>query len=232
MDENEQLPAEGPAKNPEAAIEAILFAAGHPISYQVLASTLGYKEKEIRKIVKKMTERYDDRGILLLAFDTTCQLCTREEFMPYIRTALGIKRGGNLSASSLEVLAIVAYNQPVTRAFIDAVRGVDSSYATTSLCEKGLLEVTGHLDAPGRPSLLCTTDKFLRVFGLSSLSELPPAEQLVMAPPEAGEQTAIDLSGSESGRGGTENASDENQSDRANSNADTNGAHEHPTEAP
>ena len=179
--------------HPEAAIEAILFAAGHPISYETLAETLGYKEKEIRKLVSTMTEQYDGRGFMLLAFDDTCQLCTREQFLPHIREALGIKRGGNLSSSSMEVLAIVAYNQPVTRAFIDTVRGVDSSYATTSLCEKGLIEVTGHLDAPGRPALLCTTDKFLRVFGLSSLSELPPAEQLIMAPEEKGEQQEIEL---------------------------------------
>ena len=181
------------AREIEQAIEAILFAAGHPISYETLAETLGYKEKEIRKLVSTMTEQYDGRGFMLLAFDDTCQLCTREQFLPHIREALGIKRGGNLSSSSMEVLAIVAYNQPVTRAFIDTVRGVDSSYATTSLCEKGLIEVTGHLDAPGRPALLCTTDKFLRVFGLSSLSELPPAEQLIMAPEEKGEQQEIEL---------------------------------------
>jgi len=198
MAEREQTTEKAPVEHPEAAIEAILFAAGHPISYETLAETLGYREREIRKIVQAMTEQYDGRGFLLLAFDDTCQLCTREQFLPHIREALGIKRGGNLSASSMEVLAIVAYNQPVTRAFIDTVRGVDSSYATTSLCEKGLIEVTGHLDAPGRPSLLCTTDKFLRVFGLSSLSELPPAEQLIMAPEEQGEQQEIALPETES----------------------------------
>lgn len=180
-------------EDPEAAIEAILFAAGHPITYRALADTIGLKEKEVRKRVGAMVPNYDGRGILLLAFDDSCQLCTREEYAPYIRNALGIKKGGNLSNSSLEVLAIVAYNQPVTRAFIDSVRRVDSSYATSSLCEKGLLEVTGHLDAPGRPALLCTTEKFLRVFGLTSLDDLPPAEQLVMAPPDMGEQTAIEL---------------------------------------
>jgi segregation and condensation protein B len=194
LDTNQKNTTEkAPVDHPEAAIEAILFAAGHPISYETLAETLGYKEKEIRKRVSAMTEQYDGRGFMLLAFDDTCQLCTREQFLPHIREALGIKRGGNLSSSSMEVLAIVAYNQPVTRAFIDTVRGVDSSYATTSLCEKGLIEVTGHLDAPGRPALLCTTDKFLRVFGLSSLSELPPAEQLIMAPEEQGEQQEIEL---------------------------------------
>ena len=194
LDTNQKNTTEkAPVDHPEAAIEAILFAAGHPISYETLAETLGYKEKEIRKRVSAMTEQYDGRGFMLLAFDDTCQLCTREQFLPHIREALGIKRGGNLSSSSMEVLAIVAYNQPVTRAFIDTVRGVDSSYATTSLCEKGLIEVTGHLDAPGRPALLCTTDKVLRVFGLSALSELPPAEQLIMAPEEKGEQQEIEL---------------------------------------
>lgn len=193
MAENELFEGLPPCENIEAAIESILFAAGHPISYEKLAEILGKKPKEIRDIVKEMIGNYDQRGIMLLTFDDTCQLCTREEFLPYIRAALGIKRGGNLSNSSLEVLAIVAYNQPVTRAFIDTVRGVDSSYATSSLIEKELIAVTGHLDAPGRPSLLCTTDKFLRVFGLSSLSELPPAEQLIMAPPETGEQTEITL---------------------------------------
>ena len=194
MSETEKKPELPPCEDPEAAIEAILFAAGHPMTYEKLAETLGQKEKVIRKLVKEMIERYDGRGFFLLAFEDTCQLCTREQYMPYIRAALGIKRGGNLSASSLEVLAIVAYNQPVTRAFIDTVRGVDSSYATSSLIEKELIAVTGHLDAPGRPALLCTTDKFLRVFGLTSLAELPPAEQLIMAPPDMGEQTAIDLS--------------------------------------
>ena len=193
MAENEQITEIAPAEEPEAAIEAILFAAGHPMSYKTLAETLGYKEKEIRKMVRDMTETYDNRGFMLLAFDDTCQLTTREQYGSYVRTALGIKRGGNLSASSLEVLAIVAYNQPVTRAFIDAVRGVDSSYATSSLIEKELIAVSGHLDAPGRPSLLCTTDKFLRVFGLSSITDLPPAEQLIMAPPEGSEQTVLDL---------------------------------------
>ncbi len=193
MAENEQLEGLPPCENIEAAIEAVLFAAGHPIAYEKLAEIFSKKPREIRDTVKRMTDDYVGRGVMLLAFDDSCQLCTREEFLPYIRTALGIKRGGNLSNSSLEVLAIVAYNQPVTRAFIDTVRGVDSSYATSSLLEKELIAVTGHLDAPGRPSLLCTTEKFLRVFGLSSLSELPPAEQLIMAPPETGEQTEIAL---------------------------------------
>ncbi len=110
--------------------------------------------------------------------------------MPYIREALGIKRGGNLSASTLEALAVVAYNQPVTRAYVDAVRGVDSSYAMNSLIDKNLIVSTGRLDAPGRPMLYSTTDKFLRVFGLRSLDELPVTEFSAMAGQSSEQLTA------------------------------------------
>ena len=161
------------------AIEAILFAAGYPMAYDKLGEVLGLTVKDVKTLVADMAKEYDGRGISLLLFPDTCQLCTKERFMPYIREALGIRRGGNLSASSMEVLAIVAYNQPVTRAFIDQVRGVDSNYAVNSLIDKGLIESSGRLDAPGRPMLYATTDKFLRVFGLNSLDDLPETEPLV-----------------------------------------------------
>lgn len=165
------------------AIEAILFAAGYPVSYEKLGEVLGLPAKDVELIVGDMQAAFNSedspRGIQLLTFPDTCQLCTKEKFLPYIREALGIKRGGNLSASSLEVLAVVAYNQPVTRAFVDQVRGVDSSYAVNSLLDKGLIESCGRLDAPGRPMLFATTDKFLRVFGLNSLDDLPVTEPLV-----------------------------------------------------
>ena len=106
-------------------------------------------------------------------FPDSCQLCTREAYAAEIKTALGIRRGGKLSQSLLEVLAVVAYNQPTTRAFVDTVRGVDSSYAVSALLEKGLIEPCGKLDAPGRPTLYRTTTDFLRVFGIDSLMELP-----------------------------------------------------------
>lgn len=170
-----------------AAIEAILYAAGHPVSYEKLSEVLGLSQKDIKNMVEAMSEEYNSasskRGILLLCYPESCQLATKEEFLPYIREALGIKRGGNLSASTLESLAVVAYNQPVTRAFVDAVRGVDSSYAMTSLIDKGLIESLSRLDAPGRPMLYTTTEKFLRVFGLSSLDDLPETE-LTPAPAE------------------------------------------------
>ena len=172
-------------KSIEGAIEAILYAAGYPVKYEKIAEVLGLDLKNTKTLISHMAEAYNaensKHGISLLTFDETCQFCTKEQYAPYIREALGIRRGGNLSASSMEVLAIVAYNQPVTRSFIDQVRGVDSSYAVNSLIDKALIASCGRLDAPGRPMLYATTEKFLRVFGLRSLSELPETE--VMLPP-------------------------------------------------
>jgi segregation and condensation protein B len=171
-------------KNLEAAIEAIPYAAGHPITYQKLSDVLGLTVRDIKKMTEHMAEGYNKesagRGIMLLCFDDSCQLCTKEIFAPYIREALDIRRGGNLSASSMEVLAIVAYNQPVTRTYIDTIRGVDSNYSVNSLIDKELIGAVGRLDAPGRPTLYGTTEKFLRVFGLSSIKELPETELMTM----------------------------------------------------
>lgn len=170
-------------KNIEGAIEAILYAAGYPVKYTKISEVLGLDLHNTKKLISHMATEYNGekskRGISLLMFEDTCQFCTKEPYAPYIREALGIRRGGNLSASSMEVLAIVAYNQPLTRTFVDQVRGVDSSYAMNSLIDKGLIESCGRLDVPGRPMLYVTTDKFLRVFGLNSLSELPATETLL-----------------------------------------------------
>ena len=171
----------GSVQDVERAVEAILFAAGYPVKYEKLSEVIGLSQKDLRNLISHMAEGYRDRGIQLLMYPDTCQLTTKEVFAPYIREALGIKRGGNLSNSSQEVLAVVAYNQPVTRSYIDVVRGVDSSYAVTSLLDKGLIEAVGRLDAPGRPMLYGTTDKFLRVFGLESLADLPETEALGVA---------------------------------------------------
>ncbi len=171
----------GSVQDVERAIEAILFAAGYPVKYEKLSEVIGLSQKDLRNLISHMAEGYRDRGIQLLMYPDTCQLTTKDIFAPYIREALGIKRGGNLSNSSLEVLAVVAYNQPVTRSYVDVVRGVDSSYAVTSLLDKGLIEAVGRLDAPGRPMLYGTTDKFLRVFGLESLADLPETEALGVA---------------------------------------------------
>lgn len=177
----------------EKAIEAILFAAGYPVTYEKLSLVIGLSQRDVRRFVEHMAEGYEERGIQLLMYPDACQLCTKEIFAPYIREALGIRRGGNLSASSMEVLAVVAYNQPVTRAFVDTVRGVDSSYAVSSLLDKGLIEACGRLDAPGRPMLYQTTEKFLRVFGLSSLADLPETEALGVAEATLNEAAAVPL---------------------------------------
>ena len=198
-------------KNIEGAIEAILYAAGYPVKYVKIAEVLGLDVRNTKKIIEHMSEEFNSekskRGINLLVFDETCQFCTKEQYAPYIREALGIRRGGNLSASSMEVLAVVAYNQPVTRSFVDQVRGVDSSYAFNSLIDKALIEACGRLDAPGRPMLYVTTEKFLRVFGINSLSELPATE--TMLPPK--EETPIISSDTEDTDGGEISAEEAEQ---------------------
>ena len=188
MEEKKQQPVLEPlgsAKEVEQAIEAILYAAGYPVRFEKLAEVLGVGVKDVKTMVRDLQEKFGEdetyHGIQLLVYPSTCQLATKEKYAPYIREALGIRRGGNLSASSMEVLAVVAYNQPVTRSFVDLVRGVDSSYAVNSLLDKGLIEAAGRLDAPGRPMLYVTTDKFLRVFGINSLDELPATEALSVA---------------------------------------------------
>lgn len=162
-------------KDNEAVIEAILFASGEPVKYDKIAQVLDMPEDEIIGTVKALSEKYEDRGIRLLVYDDSCQLCSKEVYETYVKRAMGI-RAGMLSGSTMEVLAIVAYNQPSTRALIEQIRGVDSSYAISTLLEKKLIYVSGRLDVPGKPNLYSTTDTFLRVFGFSSISELPKRE--------------------------------------------------------
>ena len=164
----------------EEAIEAILFAAGHPVTYDKLADTFDMTLPEIRRVVWDYAKRYNSsrmpRGVIMVTYEDSCQLCTKEQYISFIRYALGIRKSGTLSTSAIETLAIIAYHQPVTRAYIDAVRGVDSSYAVANLQDRGLIDIRGRLDAPGRPMLFGTTDNFLRCFGLSSLAGLPGIE--------------------------------------------------------
>ena len=161
--ENELTPIFDPAKTANA-IEASLFAAGYPVSREKLTVSLGISDSELDESLELLKEKYSDKdaGIILIFLSDS------------IQEVLGIKKGGNLSRSSLEVLAIVAYNQPVTKSYIESVRGVDCTYTVTSLTEKNLIENCGTLDAPGRPSLYRTTPDFLRIFGISDISELPP----------------------------------------------------------
>jgi len=161
----------------EEALEAILFAAGHPITYATLARVFDMTPAKIKDKVFEYSIKYNDsqipRGVIMLTFNDSCQLCTKQYYLTEIRNALGIKKSGSLSTSSMEALAIVAYNQPVTRAFVDTLRRVDSSYAMNNLLDRGLIESKGRMDAPGRPMLYGTTQDFLRCFGLKDLSALP-----------------------------------------------------------
>ncbi len=157
-------------------IEAILFASGYPVRFSVIADVLSIDEEKARELVAELSRSYDDRGIELAVLGDECQLCSKSKYEEPVRAALGIRRGTKLSQALMEVLSIVAYRQPVTRAYIEQVRGVDCSYSITSLLDKGMIENKGHLELPGRPALYGTTSDFLRVFGLSSLQELPPIE--------------------------------------------------------
>lgn len=160
----------------KTAIEAILFAAGYPVEVEKLSSVLEKTKKEINRLIDEMIPTYAQRGIQLIRVGSCVQLCTREEHEDLIRNALGIRGGGSLSPSMAEVLAIIAYHQPVTRAFIEQVRGVDCSYAINMLGEKHLIESVGRLEVPGRPMLYATTEDFLRCFGLEGLEQLPKTE--------------------------------------------------------
>lgn len=177
VQEAEALPARDENFDLDEAIEAILFAAGHAVTYAQLGSLFELPVLEMKSRVLEYASRYNktrlSRGVILLTYDESCQLCTKPTYLPYIRAALGIRKNGNLSNSSIETLAIIAYNQPVTRSYIDQVRKVESSYAVNNLLDRGLIEAKGRLDAPGRPMLFGTTPDFLRCFGLTSLADLP-----------------------------------------------------------
>ena len=166
----------------EEGLEAILFAAGHPVSYATLARVFEMTPSKVKDKIFEYSIKYNDpkgfpRGVMLLTYADSCQLCTKENYLPEIRDALGIRKSGTLSTAAMETLAVVAYNQPVTRVFVDTIRKVDSSYAMNSLIDRGLIECVGRLDVPGRPMQYGTTSDFLRCFGLKSLEELPPATE-------------------------------------------------------
>lgn len=173
----------------QAAAEAVLFAAGEPLELVKLSAVLGLDDEQTEQVLENLAAQLDERGsgITLLKLNDKYQLATRAEFSGEVREALEVKRNTPLSPAAFEVLAVIAYNQPVTKAFIEQVRGVDCSGVVTSLCQKGLVEEKGRLDLPGRPLLYGTTSEFLRCFSISSLDELPPLPQN-----KEGDQTTID----------------------------------------
>ena len=158
------------------AIEAILFASGEPIEIYRLSEASGVDVGTLPSLIKLLNDRYDDvgSGLAIKKLDSSFQMCTREEFAPQIKAALETKKSTPLSNAAMEALTIIAYNQPVSKGFVENVRGVDSSSVVNNLVEKGLVEEAGRLDVPGKPIVYRTTAVFLRSFGLSSVADLPP----------------------------------------------------------
>lgn len=158
------------------AIEAILFASGEPIEIYRLSQASDVDPGTIPSMIKLLNDRYDDcgSGICIKKLDSSYQMCTRTEFAPQIKLALETKKSAPLSNAAMEALTVIAYNQPVSKSFVENVRGIDSSSVINNLVEKGLVEEAGRLDVPGKPIVYRTTPGFLRSFGLNSLAELPP----------------------------------------------------------
>ena len=164
----------------ESALEGILFAAGDPVPTERIALVLGVETEAVLAAAKRLADDYafHRRGIRLVRMEGTLQLCSAPEHATVIARTLEQRKPMKLSQPALEVLAIVAYFQPVTRAYIDQVRGVDSSYTVGMLTERGLIEPAGKLDVPGRPTVYRTGDAFLRTMGITSLEELPDLPDL------------------------------------------------------
>lgn len=156
-------------------VEAILFASGDPIEKSRLAQASGIEEETIEKIINMLNDRYEENesALMIIELSDSYQLCAREKFIDYIRAAMETRKAAPLSPAAMEVLTIIAYNQPVTKGFVEHIRGTDSSSVVNSLVEKNLLEEAGRLDVPGRPIAYKTTAAFLRSFQLSSLDDLP-----------------------------------------------------------
>ena len=171
-----------------SAIEGILFAAGEPVGVERLCLALDIDRDTADAVCRRLADQYsyERRGIRLLRLDNSYQLCSAPEYAEPIRRAFESRRPARLSQPALEVLAIIAYYQPATRAYVDQIRGVDSSYTVGLLLERELIEECGRLAVPGRPIQYRTTQNFLRAFGLSSLEELP---ELPNASPEDGQLT-------------------------------------------
>jgi len=168
----------------EAAIEAILFASGDPVSILRLSQVLTVEKDLIEECAQSIADRlnFERRGIRLVRMEDRLQLCSAGEYADVVRLALETRKQPHLSQTAMEVLSIIAYFQPVTRAYVEQIRGVDSGYTVSVLLERGLIEQAGRMDAPGRPVLYKTTDVFLRTFGIESLNELPTLPEDVENP--------------------------------------------------
>ena len=162
-------------KEIEAAVESILFASGEPVAAERICTALELDRNTVELVLQKLADHYsyERRGIRLIRMDDQWQLCSAPEYGAYIRKAFEIRKPAKLSQPALEVLTIIAYYQPTTRAYVDQIRGVDSSYTMGLLQDRHLIEECGRLQVPGRPRLYRTTQTFLRSFHLDSLDDLP-----------------------------------------------------------
>lgn len=169
----------------QKAIEAILFAAGEPVECSRLAMALETDEKDVEKAVTMLSDElaFNRRGIRIIRLEKKFQMVSSGEMADYITKALETRKPLKLSSSQLEALTIVAYYQPATKAMVEQIRGVDSSYSIGALLNKKLIEEAGRLNVPGRPILYRTTPDFLRTFGISSLEELPEIEKVSFGEP-------------------------------------------------
>ena len=165
-------------KELESALEAILFASGEPVQVDRICVALDIDRPTVEQLLQKLMDyyAYERRGIRLLKIDDSWQLCSAPDYAETIRKAFEIRKPAKLSQPALEVLTIIAYYQPTTRAYVDQIRGVDSSYSITALLNKKLIEECGRLNVPGRPNQYRTTPDFLRTFGLSGLQDMPELE--------------------------------------------------------
>lgn len=163
-------------KEYRSAIEAILFAAGDPVDIKRLCETFELPESAVKTQMDILIDEYAklDRGITIIRLNDSYQMVSVKKYAPQVRKAMDLRRNIPLSQAAMEVLAVIAYNQPVTKSFVEQVRGVDCSGVIGSLTTKGLIEEKGRLELPGRPLLYGTTDHFLRCFSIRSLDELPP----------------------------------------------------------
>ena len=175
-------------KELQAALEGILFASGEPVAAERLCTGLDIDRQTLDQVAQHLMDEYSfqRRGIRLVKLDSSYQLCSAPEYADYIRKTLESRKPAKLSQSALEVLAVIAYYQPTTRAYVDQIRGVDSSYTVGLLLERELIEECGRLAVPGRPILYRTTKNFLRSFNLTTLEELP---ELPDSSPEDGQIT-------------------------------------------
>ena len=166
-------------KQAEAIIESVLFAAGEPVDVEKLSDILDIDTKSTRAVVTALADKYDRemRGLRIIRLEDAYQMCTRREYSDYISKLVEPRRSLSLSNAAMEVLAIVAYKQPVTRAVIEQIRGVSCDNLVNKLLEKNFIEEVGRLDTPGRPMLFGTTDEFLRCFGIESVMELPEFDE-------------------------------------------------------